>query len=156
MTIQLIILYFLIGISPAQEDPVLQPVRNLFTGMEQADSALVKSAFLSGATMKSVVSSENGISIQEGNLSSFLSAIARSEPGKLMEPIWNIKIEKDGSLAQVWAEYALYVDGKFHHCGVDAFHLVQTGEGWKILLVTDTRRTSPCEVPDEVQQKFKE
>jgi len=32
----------------------------------------------------------------------------------------------------VWAPYDFWRDGKFSHCGVDAFDLIKTDEGWKI------------------------
>ncbi len=150
-----IILSFILAWVTPQEDPLLKPVRDLFKGMETADSTLVRSAFQPNAIMQSVTISETGTEVQEGNLNGFITAIGSSTPGRLSEPIWNIKIEKDGGLAQVWAEYALYVDGEFHHCGVDAFHLVKTSNGWKILLVTDTRRTSPCEIPGEIKARYK-
>jgi hypothetical protein len=36
------------------------------------------------------------------------------------------------------------VDGEFSHCGVDAFILVLTEDGWRILSIADTRTTEGC------------
>ena len=30
------------------------------------------------------------------------------------------------------APYDFWIDGKYSHCGIDAFDLVKTSEGWKI------------------------
>ena len=48
------------------------------------------------------------------------------------ERIWNPEVRVHGPIATVWAPYDLWVDGKFNHCGVDAFDLIKTSEGWKI------------------------
>ena len=48
------------------------------------------------------------------------------------ERIWNPEVRVHGLIATVWAPYDLWTDGKYSHCGIDAFDLVQTAEGWKI------------------------
>lgn len=48
------------------------------------------------------------------------------------ERIWNPEVRVHGLIATVWAAYDLWVDGKYSHCGVDAFDLIKTDEGWKI------------------------
>jgi hypothetical protein len=59
---------------------------------------------------------------------------ARLQKGKSSnrERIWNPEVRVHGSIATVWAPYDFWTDGKFSHCGVDAFDLVRTNEGWKI------------------------
>jgi hypothetical protein len=53
-------------------------------------------------------------------------------------------VHVDGGLASVWTEYAFYVGERLNHCGVDAFHLVRTAEGWRIIDLADTRRREGC------------
>ena len=48
------------------------------------------------------------------------------------ERIWNPEARVHGLIATVWAPYDFWRDGKFSHCGIDAFDLIKTGEGWKI------------------------
>jgi hypothetical protein len=48
------------------------------------------------------------------------------------ERIWNPEVRVHGVIATVWAPYDLWVDGKFNHCGVDAFDLIKTADGWKL------------------------
>jgi len=48
------------------------------------------------------------------------------------ERIWNPEVRVHGLIATVWAPYDFWRDGKFSHCGVDAFDLIKTDEGWKI------------------------
>jgi hypothetical protein len=37
-----------------------------------------------------------------------------------------------GRIATVWAPYDFWIDGKFSHCGVDAFDLIKTDKGSRI------------------------
>ena len=48
------------------------------------------------------------------------------------ERMWNPEVRVHGSIATVWTPYDFWTDGKFSHCGVDAFDLIRTAEGWKI------------------------
>ena len=48
------------------------------------------------------------------------------------ERIWSPEVRVHGPIATVWAPYDLWVDGKFSHCGIDAFDLIKTPDGWKI------------------------
>lgn len=50
----------------------------------------------------------------------------------MQERIWNPEVRVHGSIATVWAPYDFWIDGKLSHCGVDAFDLVKTEEGWKL------------------------
>jgi hypothetical protein len=48
------------------------------------------------------------------------------------ERIWNPEVRVHGQIATVWAPYDFWRDGKFSHCGIDAFDLIRTEEGWQI------------------------
>lgn len=50
----------------------------------------------------------------------------------MRERIWNPDIRVHGPIATMWAPYDFWIDGKYSHCGVDAFDLIKTPEGWKI------------------------
>lgn len=51
---------------------------------------------------------------------------------KMQERIWNQEVRIRGTIATVWAPYDFWIDGKFSHCGIDAFDLIKTEEGWKL------------------------
>lgn len=42
------------------------------------------------------------------------------------------EVRISGPLASVWLPYDLYVDGKWSHCGIDAFLLSRTEGRWRI------------------------
>ena len=101
--------------------------------------------------MSTIISDKEGVKVREGDLNSFVTYIGSPRDNQLVEPIWNIKVQQDGVFAQVWADYALYVDGKFSHCGVDAFQLALLNGEWKIISITDTRKIENCVIPSEVR-----
>lgn len=51
---------------------------------------------------------------------------------KMQERIWDPDVRINGLIANVTAPYDFWIDGKFSHCGVDAFDLIKTEDGWKI------------------------
>ena len=77
----------------------------------------------------------------------FVEAVTRPGTQVVEEVIRNPVVRIDGSLATVWAEYQVLIDGVVHHCGYDAFHLVRLEEGWRVLNVSDTYREQGCGPP---------
>lgn len=137
---------------------ILEPINNLFKGMNLGDSALVHSAFTASPSMATVFKNKEGvISLrQEGHLADFLKAIGTPHEEKWSEPIWDPKIQMDGNFAQVWTKYAFYIGKKFSHCGVDAFQLFKGADGkWKIFHIADTRWTDGCNVPPTIANQYK-
>jgi hypothetical protein len=63
---------------------------------------------------------------------------------KYLERMWNPKVLVRGNIAQVWAEYDFHLDGKFSHCGIDAFTLIKNSTGWKVAGITYTAETTGC------------
>lgn len=50
----------------------------------------------------------------------------------MRERIWNPDVRVHGRIASVWTPYDFWIDGKYSHCGVDAFELIKTEDGWKL------------------------
>jgi hypothetical protein len=73
----------------------------------------------------------------------FIASIA-STTAKLDEQISDVEIRVEDNVATVWNRYVFYVDGRADHCGIDAFTLVRTTNGWKVLTVADTQRREGC------------
>ena len=131
--------------SVSDHEAVKQVVIDLFDAMRDHDSTKLGACFAPQARLiTSAVSKEGEPVMQETPISQFKAAIAGSMDRYLDEQItsWDIRI--DGTLASVWADYLLYVDGNFSHCGVDAFQFAKLGDGWKIVQVMDTRRKVNC------------
>lgn len=145
------------GQQDAEGVAIMQPIVRLFTGMNLGDSAMVHSAFAREVTMATVMKDKSGKQVvrRESSIAGFLKAVGTPHPEPWSEPIWDARIEVDGTFAQVWTQYAFYVGKKFSHCGVDAFQLVSDGKEWKIIHLADTRHTTGCNVPASVSDQFK-
>ena len=131
---------------------VLKVVNRLFDGMRAGDSSMVSSTFYPGATMFTSFTNREGQPVlKKGDLQRFLKAVGTPHDEVWDEPIWDTEVRIDGNLAQVWTKYAFYAGDRFSHCGVDAFQLTNTKNGWKIFHLTDTRQKEGCEVPECVR-----
>ena len=62
----------------------------------------------------------------------------------IQERLLDYRIRVDGDMAHAWTPYEFYVQGKFHHCGVNSFQLFHDGKSWRIIYLVDTRRTGDC------------
>jgi len=148
------ILVFFTGWSQNEETEIMQPIYQLFNAMSTNDSALAASVFTSDAMLHTVVQDQSGNCKRSTEKASVIpAAYATPKNETWYEPIWNARIVQDGGLATVVVDYAFYRDKTFSHCGVDAFQLMKTAEGWKIFVVSDTRRKTDCNVPEEIKAK---
>lgn len=129
----------------AQSDSaqVLAVVRRLFDGMRSADSAMVRSTMASIIRFAEVNGRVTPARIESDSVEGWLGGVARSNR-QWDERIYDAEVRVDGNLAQVWAPYTFYLNGKISHCGVDAFELLKDASGWKITQLGDTRRRDNC------------
>ncbi|HEX8039099.1 MAG TPA: nuclear transport factor 2 family protein [Chryseosolibacter sp.] len=143
--------------SLAPDSAIMDPVKKLFQGMHEGDSAMVHEAFAARPFMATVTRGKSGKAVMRmDEFSRFLIAVGTPHDQPWSELIWDVTIKSDGRLAQVWAKYAFYVGRKFSHCGVDAFQLFRDDDaGWRIFSVADTREKEACDVPSSISANFK-
>jgi len=119
---------------------VIAAVHRLFQDMAAGNGDGVAAAMLPEVKL---------ISVRDGQISpasgrdEFVQRITASKGG-LLERIWNPTVLVSGQMAMLWADYDLHINGKFSHCGVDAFFLLKTADGWKISQVQYTAETQGC------------
>ena len=153
-TAALVLALALTGPAPAQAQgaaqdrgAVLAVVRRLFDGMRAGDSAAVRATFHPEA-MLATARVRNGAAVFEvDTVDAFVRAVGTPHPVVWDERIRKTRVELDGPLASVWAEYSFYAGPTFSHCGIDAFQLARDGEAWRIVALTDTRRRDGCPDP---------
>lgn len=134
--------------SPADRAAVMGVITGLFDAMRAGDTARMRLAFEPGAQLKSASVRRDGTpAIQTTPIDTWLQGIGRGAPGGAMldERLRNPIVHVDGTLANVWVEYAFFVGPTFSHCGVDAFVLAKAGTDWKIVSVADSRRRDGCD-----------
>jgi hypothetical protein len=128
-----------------EEKEVLKTIEKLFDGMRKSDSTMVRNTFHSSARLQTAFfNKENKSILMTSSINDFVKSVGTPHSEIYDERIISYKINIDENLATVWTEYAFYVGAKFSHCGVNAFQLFKTEEGWKIIQVTDTRRKEGC------------
>jgi ketosteroid isomerase-like protein len=69
----------------------------------------------------------------------FFQNMENTENTTFREELLNYKINASKVLASVWCDYNFYYNGKYNHCGENAFQLYKSAKGWKIIQITDTR-----------------
>ena len=142
------LIFSLVTICDAQtaEDSVKAVIKQLFEGMKNSDSAMIRQAFADSAILQSVRKNKEGNTVVETDkVVEFAKIISGLKKGAADERIQIESIKIDGPLAMVWAPYKFYFEGKFSHCGVDSFQLIFYNGEWKIQYLVDTRRRQPCE-----------
>jgi hypothetical protein len=74
--------------------------------------------------------------MRDGDIRSFSNeeylAQLQSEKRTFRERMWNPEVRVHGPIATVWTPYDFWIDGKFSHCGIDAFDLIKTKDGWQL------------------------
>ncbi len=132
--------------TPPVHDSVMTVVKRLFDGMRTRDTAMVRSVFAPGTLLGGVPTGTRPVRFT--TIDAFIGSIANVPAGTPTydEQIYDPEIRIDGGLATVWTFYTFSLGEKLSHCGVDAFQLVRTSEGWKITALADTRQMTGCDV----------
>ena len=130
--------------STDDERAVLAVVERTFDAMKARDTASFRSVFAPGARLVATFTDREGKpGMREITVDRFAEMIAGWE-AEVVERIFDPQIRISHNLATVWTEYDLHADGKFSHCGVDAFQLARAPDGWKIVAIADTQQREGC------------
>lgn len=138
----LIVLLFLSSFCFGQKtenDAIKESVENLFAGMKNADTVMIKSVFADNAILQTITKSD---AVKTEKLQDFLSSFSKLSKNDADEKIKFEAIHVDGNLASVFTPYEFYYKGKFSHCGANSFQMVKQNNVWKIQYLIDTRRTN--------------
>lgn len=145
-------LIFFINHGKAQKDTLISAeqaainaIKTLFNGMRAGDSTMLRSVLHPEAHLQSSFTNKEGVPVlRSGSIDGWVKSVGTPHEEIYDEKIWSYKVRVDGNLASVWTEYTFYLGEELSHCGVNAFHVVNTTSGWKIAHITDTRRRKDC------------
>ncbi|MEL6811897.1 MAG: nuclear transport factor 2 family protein [Bacteroidota bacterium] len=123
-----------------------QIINTFFEGFHTGDTTMMKSVMAADIVMQTAYANKSGEhKVHTGNAQDFVNSIgSRPETQKWEERLLDYRVQIDGNLAHVWTPYEFWLNGEFSHCGANAFTLVNTDSGWKILHLIDSRRRSSC------------
>jgi hypothetical protein len=125
------------------ETEVRAVIDRLFDALRAPDTAAIRSTFHPEFRLAVTSFGEGQPQVRLVTGDEFIASVAAAT-AKLDEQISDVEIRIEDNVATVWNRYVFYVDGRADHCGIDAFILVRTTEGWKILQVADTQRREGC------------
>jgi Putative lumazine-binding len=142
-----LIIFFLPARAGAQTEDdktaVLATVQKFFDTMAARDVEEARTVLLPEARTFSVREQNGQPSARASSVDDYLASLAKGKSAS-RERMWNPEVRIKGPVATVWTPYDFHIDGKFSHCGIDAFTLVKTSEGWKIASGTWTVERTGC------------
>lgn len=147
MRIALLLLISLSCILPArsQENEIRAVIEKMFQSMYKGDTATLRTCFIPGASFMTFGYDSKGNPRAKGDsLNDFLRGVGMTGPANMEERLTQWQCLMDDGLASVWTPYEFYFEGKFSHCGVNSFQLMQVQQEWKITMISDTRRRGDC------------
>ena len=115
----------------------------VLAAISSADSAALRVLFLPGAQVVSVRGEGDSTFTSWRTAEETVRGIGGSQ-AEFLERMWNPEIRVSGDIATVWTPYDFYVDREFSHCGIDAFQLARTRDGWKVVSVFYTVVRERC------------
>jgi hypothetical protein len=127
------------------EDSVKAVINNMFAGMKNSDTTLIRSSFSDSIVFQTIAVREGKTVVRNESADGFITSIGKLPKGDADERISFETVKIDGPLAIAWTPYKFYYKGNFSHCGVNSFQLVRFNGVWKIQYIIDTRRRAGCE-----------
>ncbi|MGB1450665.1 MAG: nuclear transport factor 2 family protein [Marinirhabdus sp.] len=140
--IALFISFSVVGQTSFSKEEAKKLIDLFFEGFHKGDTVLMRTTLADKVTLQTAfVDAKGNNKISESSMHSLLTAIAgRKETEIWEERLHGFTVQKDGNLSHVWVPYTFYYNGKLLHCGANAFTLANTGKGWKIIHLIDSRR----------------
>jgi len=131
------------------EAGVVKALAQMFDGMRAADSTALAAVFHPEARLMTVDERSGSPEVRSTPIAAFISQIGKAEAGQLDEKLYRTEVRVDGALATAWTEYGFFFQGKFSHCGVNAFQFARNGDGnWQIIQIIDTRQREGCDTEE--------
>jgi len=134
---------------PAQQTEdqkaVLGAIEKLFTALKADDTAGMRAVMHPQGRIIQTGTRDGAPFARVNALDDFLVSIGNAKGKGLEERIYNPEIRIEDNLAVAWVYYDFRVGGQISHCGVDAYHVVRTADGWRILEIVDTQRREACD-----------
>lgn len=128
----LVILTSNIAIAQSEEEAVITAVQKFFYAMSARDTSATLAVLLREGQYFSIREDSSQISIRNTTHTEYLNNLATSNENWL-EKMSKPEVLVHNRVAILWTEYDFHQNGQFSHCGVDAFSLLKTAEGWKIV-----------------------
>ncbi len=115
----------------AERDAVLKTVQAFFDTMTARDVEGARAILQPQGRFHAMRMRDGKPDVRAFSNEEYFAELQAARP-KRRERIWNPEVGIHGLIATVVAPYDFWIDGKFSHCGTDAFDLIKTEGGWKL------------------------
>ncbi|NBB85638.1 MAG: DUF4440 domain-containing protein [Bacteroidetes bacterium] len=127
--------------SPTEDEEAIRAVvEAVFEGMYAGDAEALRLLFHPEAVLRIVEEGE----LTQQPAAAFIAQVGTPREAPLDERFAELEVRIDGPLATAWMAYTMYIKESFSHCGVNAMDFIHTADGWQVLGVSYTRRTTEC------------
>jgi hypothetical protein len=127
----------------AEEKAVLAAVQGFFDSMVTKDAGAAKKILIPEGRLFSVRVQDGKKIVRSSSNQDFIDGLAKSD-AVWLERMWDPEVKIRGDIATVWTPYDFHINGKFSHCGIDAFDLVKKDGAWMISGGTYTVERTGC------------
>ena len=131
----------------AREDTagdIMKVVNRLFDSMRTRDSNSLRAVFIPEGRLISTALRNGQPATRILSLDNFVKLVNETkEPYR--ERMFDPEVRIYGDMATVEGWYDFHVGERLTNCGINAFHLVRTSDGWKIAHIASTIQTTGCE-----------
>jgi hypothetical protein len=122
---------FLSANTPNEKEKIVSVVKQFFAVLESRDVKDAQKILISEGVSISLREQEKGKTVRITNFQEFMDSFSNWKDN-YKEIMSNPKVLIHKGIAVLWADYKFYINGKFSHCGVDAFSLIKIDNNWKI------------------------
>lgn len=142
-----IVVCFAVSGQESDKASVQKTIETFFDGFHKQDSTIIKKAVSHTIVLQTIAKDKEGKEyVRKDRFGDFLKSIVSiPKTTKFKEKIKSYNIQIDGAMAHAWTPYEFWINGEFHHCGVNSFQLFKDGDNWKIIYLIDTRRKEGCD-----------
>jgi len=122
----------------------IDAVNTFFEAMSKNDADLAASVMIEDGLIYGYAQGAESSDLIRVSIGQFLEGW-KTRSDSVLERIWDVEVLVHRRLAVAWTPYDFFVNGEFHHCGVNSFNLIHTDGSWKITGVTFSVETASCE-----------
>ena len=117
--------------APGEKEKIVSVVKQFFAVLESRNVKDAQKILIPKGISISLREQEKGETVRITNFQEFMDSFSNWKDN-YKEIMSNPKVLIHNGIAVLWADYKFYINGKFSHCGVDAFSLIKIDNNWKI------------------------
>lgn len=139
---------------PTDEKSAGAVADQLFEAMRVKNASLIKSLFIENGQLTAIDKPRSGEGLsttRNFSADAFAKTVSESQAGEIIEKMPDKTTRIYGESAVVYGRYTFHVGDRLSHCGTNAFHLLKTGNDWKIANATSTLEFVGCDKKSAVE-----